>query len=65
MRKRELVPTAVAAVALGVTPGAVRLLIHRGRLTRYGTRARALVDMAEVRQLDEFRAAQRSIRCAT
>lgn len=42
-----LVPTAVAAVALGVTPEAVRQLFSRGRLTRYGTAKKALVDLAE------------------
>jgi hypothetical protein len=44
---RKLVPTAVAAVALDITPAGVRLLIHRGILTRYGTLKRALVDLAE------------------
>lgn len=44
---RILVPTDVAAVALEVTPGAIRLMIHRGQLTRYGTPKRALVDLAE------------------
>jgi hypothetical protein len=53
--KRRLVPTAVAAVALGVTPAAVRQLIKRGHLTRYGDRKRALVDLAEceIRSLGE------------
>ncbi len=45
--KRRLVPTAVAAVALGITDAGVRQLVHRGRLTRYGTARRALVDLAE------------------
>lgn len=45
--KRHLVPTAVAAVALDVQPATVRQLIRRGMLTRYGTRQRALVDLAE------------------
>lgn len=45
--KRRLVPTSVAAVALGVKPASVRKLIERGRLTRYGTDRRALVDLSE------------------
>lgn len=50
MRAR-LVSTAVAAVALGVKPDAVRQYIHRGKLTRYGTTRRALVDLAECEAL--------------
>lgn len=44
---KRLVPTAVAAVALGVRPATVRKLIERGRLTRHGTARRALVDLTE------------------
>lgn len=44
---RRLVPTDVAAVALQITPDGVRQLIHRGHLTRYGTKKRALVDLSE------------------
>lgn len=44
---RRLVPTAVAAVALGITPDGVRKMVERGRLARYGTLRRALVDLAE------------------
>lgn len=44
---RRLVPTAVAAVALGVKPDAVRQMIRREKLTRYGSPKRALVDLAE------------------
>lgn len=54
---RQLVPTKVAAVALGVTPDAVRQLIRRGRLTRYGTRKHALVDLDECETRAETRAA--------
>lgn len=43
----RLVPTDVAAVALGITPAGVRQLFKRGVLTRYGTVKRALVDLAE------------------
>lgn len=45
--KPKLVPTAVAAVALGVKPDAVRQMFRRGRLTRYGSPEKALVDLAE------------------
>ncbi len=45
--RRRLVPTDVAAVALGITPAGVRQLIKRRRLTRYGTVKRALVDLGE------------------
>jgi hypothetical protein len=44
---RKLVPTEVAAVALGITPAGVRQLVRRGQLSRYGTVKRALVDLAE------------------
>lgn len=43
----HLVPVAVAAVALGVTPPAVRQMFRRGRLTRHGPAKRALVDLNE------------------
>ncbi len=54
---KRLVSTDVAAVALGVTPGAVRLMFYRGTLTRYGTRKRALVDLAECEARQISRAA--------
>lgn len=44
---KRLVPTAVAALALGVTPAAVRQMVYRGRLTRHGSAQRALVDLGE------------------
>jgi hypothetical protein len=43
-----LVPTDVAALALGITPGGVRILAHRGRLRQYGTPRRRLYDLAEL-----------------
>ncbi len=46
-----LVPTIVAAAALGCAEATVRSYRHRGRLTRYGTARRALVDLAEVEAL--------------
>lgn len=52
----SLVPTAVAAHALGVTPDAIRLLRHRGKLTRHGTKQRALVDIDELAALAAERA---------
>lgn len=53
----RLVPVAVAAVALGVKPPAIWQLFHRGRLTRYGTPRRALVDLGECERLQLARAA--------
>lgn len=47
----RLVPTDVAAAALGITPAAVRQLAHRGRLTRHGTKQRARYDLNEIEQL--------------
>ncbi len=47
----RLVPSDVAAVALGVKPEAVRKMRERGTLTRYGSKRRALVDLAEVEAL--------------
>lgn len=47
MNARTMVTTDVAAVALRITPAAVRQLFARGHLTRYGTPKRALVDLAE------------------
>lgn len=52
---RLLVPADVAAVALGVTPEAVRKLAQRGRLTRHGTRRRRLYDLRECKQIIERR----------
>lgn len=48
---RRLVPTNVAAVALAVTPGAVRKMVERGRLSRYGSARRALIDLTECESL--------------
>lgn len=47
----SLVPTAVAAHALGVTPDAIRMLRRRGKLSRHGTKQRALVDIDELMAL--------------
>lgn len=46
-----LVPTSVAAVALGVTPDAIRMMRNRGKLTRHGSKQRALVDLDELAEL--------------
>lgn len=48
-----LVSTAVAATARGVTPDAIRMLRNRGKLTRYGTKQRALVDLDELMALSD------------
>lgn len=47
-KPRRLLPTAVIAVACGVTPAAIRKLTQRGKITRYGTQKRALYDLDEV-----------------
>ncbi|MEV6526874.1 hypothetical protein AB0M43_33580 [Longispora sp. NPDC051575] len=46
-----LVPTAVAALALGVDPATVRQYARRGKLTRHGTAQRAAYDLDEVKAL--------------
>jgi hypothetical protein len=43
-----LVDTEVAALALGITPGGVRILAFRGLLTPYGTERRRQYDLAEI-----------------
>lgn len=48
---RRLVPTEVAAVALGVAPATVRKWRERKILTRHGTRRRALVDLLECERI--------------
>lgn len=57
MIKRRLIPdgtlvdTEVAALALGVTPGAIRILAFRRLLTQYGTARRRQYDLAEIMAL--------------
>jgi len=51
MTRRRLVDTKAAAVALGVTPGAIRQMASRGKLTRYGTKQRAQYDVDELLDL--------------
>lgn len=50
-QRRRLVPTAAAALALGITESGVRQLAYRGRLTRHGIAQRALYDLDEIQQL--------------
>ncbi|MCP3820215.1 hypothetical protein NLX86_19560 [Streptomyces sp. A3M-1-3] len=45
------VPTELAALALGVQTGTIRMWVRRGKLTRYGTRQSALYDLAELTAL--------------
>lgn len=47
----RLVPTALAAMALGVKPGTVRFWASLGALTRHGTKQRALYDIDELTEL--------------
>ncbi len=51
-----LVPTELAALALGITQDGVRQLARRGRLTRHGSARRALYDVAELLAIREGRA---------
>lgn len=44
----RLVPTELAALALGITPAAIRKLAERGKLTRHGTPQRATYDLEEL-----------------
>lgn len=51
MTRLRLVPTEVAAAALGVKPGTIRQHAARGRLTRYGTPTARLYDLDELAAL--------------
>lgn len=46
-----LIETRLAALALNVTPEAVRKMCERGILTRHGTKTRALYDLEELTAL--------------
>lgn len=46
--RRRLVPTAAAAVATGLKEATIRKLAQRGKLTRHGTKGRALYDVDEL-----------------
>jgi len=48
---RRLVPTKSAAQALGVSEATIRQWVHRGKLTRHGTRGNAAYDLAELAEL--------------
>ncbi|MGW2373618.1 MULTISPECIES: hypothetical protein [Kitasatospora] len=45
---RRLVPTELAALAAGVSVATIRKWASRGRLTRYGSPARAQYDLDEI-----------------
>ncbi|CAM5612670.1 hypothetical protein [Streptomyces purpurascens] len=45
------VPTALAALALGVREGTIRQWANRGKITRYGTKRQALYDLNELAAL--------------
>lgn len=50
-RNRHRVPTAVAALAAGVSESTIRQWVHRGILTRYGTARHAEFDIDELTEL--------------
>ncbi|MBC6456935.1 transcriptional regulator [Actinomadura sp. HBU206391] len=47
-REKRLVPTQLAALASGVCEATIRKWASRGKLTRYGSRARAQYDLNEL-----------------
>ena len=53
--KARLVPTELAALAVGVGAATIRKWASRGRLTRYGTRARAEYDLDELLDIHRSR----------
>jgi hypothetical protein len=59
-RRRTLIDTAAAAALVGVDPSTVRRWVSEGRLCRYGTRNRILVDADETRELALLLRAQRA-----
>ncbi|MFC6017227.1 helix-turn-helix domain-containing protein [Plantactinospora solaniradicis] len=52
---KRLVPTDLAALALGVKEATVRKMASRGTLTRYGTKQRARYDLDELLDVLERR----------
>ncbi|MFI0718871.1 hypothetical protein [Streptomyces sp. NPDC021224] len=50
---RRRVPTALAALAAGVSEATIRKWASRGKLTRYGSAQRAEYDIDELRRLVE------------
>lgn len=46
--RHRLVPTKVAALAVGVPEATIRQWVRRGKLTRYGTPGRAEFDIKEL-----------------
>ncbi|MFI0722888.1 helix-turn-helix domain-containing protein [Streptomyces sp. NPDC021224] len=53
----RVVPTELAALALGVPPATIRKWASRGKLTRYGRPGRAEYDLDELFALAEARTA--------
>lgn len=51
----RVVPTELAALALGVPPATIRKWASRGKLTRYGRPGRAEYDLDELLALAEAR----------
>ncbi|BBA99266.1 hypothetical protein RVR_5810 [Actinacidiphila reveromycinica] len=49
----QLADAYAASVETGIKPGTIRQWLHRGKLTRHGydTAGRALIDLAELRNL--------------
>ena len=46
--RKRMVPTELAALAVGVTEATIRKWASRGKLTRYGTARRAMYDLDEL-----------------
>ncbi|MER6024948.1 hypothetical protein [Streptomyces sp. NPDC001851] len=49
--RHRLVPTNVAALAVGVTEATIRKWVTRGKITRYGTPGRLEFDIEELTEI--------------
>ncbi|MDF5753542.1 helix-turn-helix domain-containing protein [Spongiactinospora sp. TRM90649] len=55
MSTRRMVPTELAALALGVKEATIRKWVSRGKIQRYGSPGRAEYDLDEILRLAEKR----------